>query len=336
VNSFTSIFDGRRGGQVRKICLTFVVTFSGLMGLGHWMAVEFPEWTSSDPCPSGYQGADSFSIFVFHGLQERLGTAFYDVRGEMRWARKADILIMGNSRSEMGFRDIAVRRFEKSTGLRIYNLSFAGNNCDFMSTLMEKNQLFPRLILLNQDSFFASTMGGEEKTVMGDSEWHVRSNIYAGYAQWLVKDYVDKLMPALNILRADWVRPYSRHYSPFTGCILSYDPLWKQGSPLGAKLEDGFIKPQNWGSAREFVKRMRDRGAQVVLIKVPNRTNAERVVCEAKALGVPVITPKVSDLRTMDGDHLNQVSADRFADAVFKELVRLPQFEHLRIQGTAK
>ena len=78
---------------------------------------------------------------------------------------------------------------------------------------------------------------------------------------------------------------------------------------------------------------MGKRGALVIFMKVPNRTNAEKFKSEAALVGVPWVAPEVPGLRTFDGSHLNQESADRFAKEVFKELMKVPEVRRVLGEG---
>ena len=81
------------------------------------------------------------------------------------------------------------------------------------------------------------------------------------------------------------------------------------------------LRPHNLQLARAFKESVEATGARVIFVLVPGRdvslTHAQLL---ADAVGVPLVAPEVPDLRTMDGSHLTDESAARYASVFFQHL----------------
>ncbi len=81
------------------------------------------------------------------------------------------------------------------------------------------------------------------------------------------------------------------------------------------------VRPHNLQLAKAFKDAVEATGAQVIFALVPGRdvslTHAQML---ADMVGVPLVAPDVPDLRTMDGSHLTDDSAARYASVFFQHL----------------
>ena len=81
------------------------------------------------------------------------------------------------------------------------------------------------------------------------------------------------------------------------------------------------VRPHNIELARAFKDAVEAAGGHVIFALVPGRdvslTHAQML---ADLVGVPLVAPDVADLRTMDGSHLTDESAARYASVFFQHL----------------
>ena len=81
------------------------------------------------------------------------------------------------------------------------------------------------------------------------------------------------------------------------------------------------VRPHNLALARAFKEAVEAQGAQLVFVLMPGRdvslTHAQMM---ADLLQVPLVAPEVEGLRTMDGSHLTDESAARYAPVFFQHL----------------
>ncbi len=270
--------------------------------------------------------------------------AFYWNRGGfMDGARRADVLILGNSRTSFAFRRELLQPFGEETGLRFFDLTFYFSEpCLFPLRIIQKYDLRPKLAIINADYFFVDQAGGLcEKVLAGD-----RVPEGAAEGPWAYLKYTAEDRLAIGAQRL--VHPWLPRWD---GIVPSGPPprrLWRSvddGSWLLAGLDfhdqDLAVPPrqaqppyQLTGEEREAITRfqaeMARRGTAVVLTLVPypgaEWSRAESV---AEALGAPLLAPFPRRLTTLDGSHLDRESAARFLGAFLEQLAELPILEQI-------
>jgi hypothetical protein len=96
-----------------------------------------------------------------------------------------------------------------------------------------------------------------------------------------------------------------------------------RGKVDNAPVADGpIVEPERWGfyaaRAEQFVSSLPVPRTCVVLTVVPYpATKSAEAKAIADALGLELTIPKLDDLRTFDGSHLDRPSAERWSKAFF-------------------
>ncbi len=321
---FISIFKKARNRKLAGVGVSVFCFFIFFFMAGQWISAEKPEWVHQDPLPPQFRNLDSFSLFEAHGQIDAGNALYYGIGPLISLARKADVLVLGNSRPFFAFREEAIQEAEKKSGLTFFSLAGPGDNFPFAREIILRNHLFPRFIILSEEDFFNPKLWPFQKEVMAGSWWHGWSNTYAHYYQWLVQYYTDGVIPRLTFFKANQGKEIFTFRSPLNN-FLFLENNSGDHRPLVEQTGNHPSNPVRFNMARIFIAEMRDRGAQVILIYVPNGKDPEFVRKEAEALGVSCVLPSLGGLETFDGIHLTPESSGRFARAFFDLFFKLPE-----------
>src|SRR5687767_7961590 len=70
-------------------------------------------------------------------------------------ARRADVLVIGDSRAQFGFSTAAVRRYFAERGRTYYLLGMGySSTSDYARALLQRHQLKPRVLIVNAEPYF--------------------------------------------------------------------------------------------------------------------------------------------------------------------------------------
>jgi len=292
--------------------------------MGRWITVAKPEWVHIDPLPPDYKNWDSFALFEAHGQIDINNAFYYDIGPMISQARKADVLILGNSRPFFAFRDEKIQTIEKKTGLKFFSLVGPGDNFLFSEEIILRNHLYPRFIIVNDDNFFNPKLWPFQKEAMTGSWWHSWSITYVDYYQWLAQYYLRKFVPDFYFFKANQGKELYTLRSPEDG-FLFLENLSGDHYPFVVDRKKIDANDVYFEGARKFVDEMQSRGSRVILTFVPCGKNPDFVREEARKLGVLSVLPKLEALETFDGIHLTPESSDRFANSFFDIFLKLPE-----------
>ncbi len=275
-----------------------------------------------------YVAYDDFAIdhyILYHGLDESI-----------KYAREADVLFLGNSQVAYGFPKSVLKQGELITGLRFYNLAFGyDEGGKFIQSLIEKQDLRPRIVVVNAGSFdehnfFTPRVSEFGQRVMRSSSWEARKTVWEWKLTWLIRHS----RPFEGL--ADWrvLRPPFRIWIPrfiISRSISSGSwfairehprPIPVGSPPVDVSEEVKQIDEEILSNALEFKRALAKRGTDIVLTSVPNPdywSPRLEVASLAAALEVPFISPVVDGLMVRDGAHLDDESAERFGSRFIKE-----------------
>ena len=258
---------------------------------------------------------------------------FYWDRGDfIDHARRADIVILGNSRAAFAFRQEWVKPFVERSGLQVYNMTFScSEGVIFPQRLIEKHDLRPRLVIVNADNFFTRTTSQLADWILAGH----RVPDEAGNGQWGMIKYnfedaltsragilVHSLLPRWEGVLPSGARPLRIHRSvPDGAWLLSLFDLRRTTRPLHPL---GDEKPVELSASDRavldaFGAEMKRRGIRVVLTAVP-RASIRRLEAVAEYLDAPSVIVRAAGLATIDGSHLDGDSARLFQEAFWRQL----------------
>lgn len=236
--------------------------------------------------------------------------------------RRADVLLLGNSRLMFAFRRPDLRAFFPRHGLTYYVLGFGHREHDaFPRAIIRRFDLRPRLVIVNADRFFLGDQSPWADRVVDDSWFDAQKLWFEAEAAHVVRRAVHRWLPHVPDL-GDGEREFIAYRSREDGTWLVANAF----AGLGGRMASDDGRPatpdaNKLARARAFKQEVEARGGRLVLGLVPAPT-ASRATAEwlARELDVPLIAPDPEGLRTHDGSHLTPESASSFAGAFFAEL----------------
>ena len=271
--------------------------------------------TAADPPPDHYlahdRGGHVDHHVLFHGIDAASLSAM----------RRADVLLMGNSRLMFALRGDSLRQYFLPRGLRAFALGFGHlEQHEFPLELFRRFELRPRVVIANVDNFFAGVPSPWARRVMRDSAFDAYKTAFEANAAYQTRRLLHRVVPHVPELWNEH-REFLIHRS-------RQDGSWFLGTRFGRGLPlmDFYegrdtLRDHNLALGRAFKAEVEGAGARLVFVLVPGRdvslTAAQML---ADALDVPLVVPRVDGLRSMDASHLTDESARRYALAFFREL----------------
>ena len=233
-------------------------------------------------------------------------------------AARADAIVVGDSRAQFAFSAEAVRRYFTARGIRYYLLAMGyGSTSPFALEMLRRHGLRPRVLIVNTEPFFTREMTAVPAAVLqGD------------------------MRTMLDYRRKRWFRPVHETIckrlrplcEPASGAIhrrigdgaWRWDGVLVDGS-LAMPFAERTIAPEEKNAAgqvaKAFVEELRLDGRCVLVTAIPGTSADTRQVAAAvaQAIGGAAIVPTLDGLASLDGDHLNADSAERWSEAFLRE-----------------
>jgi hypothetical protein len=256
----------------------------------------------------GYCNAPTFGEYdhgaLWFGLEPEASSA----------AARADVLFIGNSRMEFGFSAAATDRWFAAQGARHYLLGFTFlENATFAAPLLERIKPRALVYVINVDGFFTTekTLPGAELTSGAD----VRQRFSEKRAWQRVHRPLCTRLPRLCGNRVAFFRERDNGHWQMEG--------FAPGGPLAMADEpptDQTQWDQDAALARAFIAKLPVAPGCVLLTVVPSPTTRRaEAQAIATAVGLPLLSPAVPGLQTVDDTHMSRASAERWS-AAFLEL----------------
>jgi hypothetical protein len=229
------------------------------------------------------------------------------------FARKADVLFLGNSRLQFAFSTAATSDWFSAASARYYLLGFSyDENVIFTDGILCRIHPHAKVYVINVDNFFDRSETPPVQTILHDPE---AQNRYEMKRLWQrIHEPVCKRFPVLCgnsavIFRSRETGAYTKRTSNQQIKPVSYDQVISQD-----------VVNSNTAAAIDFLSHLSVERKCVILTMVPTvGTKIENVKAIAAALGNDLVMPDVpSGLQTYDGSHLDQQSAERWSQAFFQ------------------
>lgn len=243
--------------------------------------------------------------------------------------RRADVLLLGNSRLMFAARPGVLDAFFESRGLRYYVLGFGFREADrFPLAIIEKFDLRPRYVIVNADGFFSDSLSEFGATVLRDTRFG------AFQRQWEAET-AHEVRRALHLLVPNWIDIFGRPgftarrefvaYRSRTNGAWQMSP-WDQGQILVPGHDPSLppLSPREVTAARRFKAAIERRGGSLILTFVPTPMPlGGGPALFADLLHVPFVEADPGWLRTHDGDHLDEASAVSWTETFVNGLGRV-------------
>jgi hypothetical protein len=227
-------------------------------------------------------------------------------------ASKADVLFLGDSRLQEAFSTQATTDWFSAAARSYYLMGFSyGENAVFAEALLRKLKPRAPVLVINLEGFFIPSETPPAKTVLHDPQARSR---YDGKRFWQsIHERVCKAIPRLCGSKAVTYRSretgaYVMQGQPVAIAPVSFDNSVNQE-----------VVDHDTATAIDFLKRF-TQGKCVILTLVPKAgTKIGNANAIAAALGTKLVAPEVPEgLQTVDGQHLDRPSAQRWSEAFFR------------------
>lgn len=235
--------------------------------------------------------------------------------------KHAQLLFLGNSRTQYAFSTDAVVRYFAQKNIAHYVFGFGmGSYSPVPELMMEKYHLQPRVLVVNADPFFADIMNGTNKK-MQKTDFTIRWEFMAKRLGQRVQQHVCSV-PKHN----DWLH---RTLCSGTAETIYREPQfghWKtdyyrEDKHIPVTYTD-FLMDQldaTTAKAKAFIDRWGgERRCMIITVTPRTGTPLRFARLLAERLGTPGVFPEVDNLITIDDSHLNTDSAERWSAAFFQ------------------
>jgi hypothetical protein len=267
-------------------------------------------------CPAtGYETATylAYCQATGYGDYDR-GALWYGLEPEaQRAAAQAEVLFLGSSRMQLAFSTPATAEWFESASAPFYLLGFTHTeDMMFIGPLLQKLAARPEAYVINVDQFFDDRVTEPAKAILEGGDGRLR---YHQKRLW--QDAHQVLCTTIEVLCADSPAFYRerRHGTwQLRGSVGLPASGVADGPPQGEEHWRRFA-----ALAERFIAALPVQRQCVVLTIAPYK-NTRRAEAEAiaAALGLPLISPQLEDLRTFDGSHLDPPSAERWSRAFYQ------------------
>jgi len=256
----------------------------------------------------------NFSYYEHGGL-------YYGIEREaIKNLVSAEILFLGDSRSQVAFSTRPVAEFFHDRGDRYYLLGFSYGETDrFPEAIISKYKLRPKMLVINASPFFVNSASAVAVEILGgnrrDEYLYKRAFqwIHAASCRLAIFERVGICGSRMTVFRSprhgEWA---IANWLPANIPIRA--PIAVELGPIDAYVD----------RARTLLDQTGLTTACVVLTVVPaNHASPDLGRQIARQLGSPFILPETSGLLTVDGNHLTQESAERWSGDFVAQLAPL-------------
>ncbi len=238
----------------------------------------------------------------------------HDLEGVCSPLRRADVVLFGDSRLQFAFRGDVLKNFFAKRGMTYYVLGLPNGGDLIAQEILDRCDVRPRFAVVFETIFFTNRLTALDDRMIESSLFEalkVRMEFEWAFA---VRRHLHQILPhpiGRDFARKGWI--VYRAVSDGSWWIAA-----GAQRDIPATSNDDIERPipiDHFRAAERFHARITAGGGELLLSFIPSRFVARnRSVEIAQHLGVPLLDPKLSNLRTADGVHLLEESADRFAD----------------------
>ena len=244
------------------------------------------------------------------------------------FAARADVLFLGDSRMQHAFSTSATAAWFSSSAARYYLLGFGySENSAFAAALLAHLKPQAKLYVINMDRFFDRRETIPARTVIEDDGARLHYQIKRLWQ--LVHRPICEHVPM--VCGDQYVVFRSREdgtYHPSGLSALESKPVTYAPASEGDNTENDIT------IARAFLSRLQVKHDCVILTLVPTVATKGAGAAEmAAVLGLEFVSPKLDNLTTFDGSHLDHASAERWSAAFLQ--VAAPRIRDCLRQSTA-
>lgn len=278
-------------------------------------SLSFPEEVEAEAVSLVYDGHRAMDHYLY----------FHNREGGLDYAKKADVLLLGNSRVLCGLDASRLEAYRQRTGTSFYNLGFGYDEGGaFPLELIKRYDLRPKLVVVNADASFWEEASPLAREVMQSRPWKVGVEFAEFTGAWHLRRSIHRWLPKLiapekiAIWRCHRDGSWIVRTSENQHLAVSYVEVASLTGESAAML----------AAARDWKRELDQLGIGLAITLVPS-PDSDSSLAEAIGtdLGVAtILAPIDSQFETFDGDHLDAESAQRFTS------IFLDQFEDLGLE----
>jgi hypothetical protein len=240
-------------------------------------------------------------------------------------AETAQVVIFGHSHSQVAFSADPTRRYFTGRGASYYLLAFSGEFSSFYDFLLQRLRLRPKVLVIDVSPFFTGS-GLEMMSTAGrfvaehplraaiqnyvKRLWQIPHSLGCGSPSWSEIVCGTKFATFRAISDGRLIVDYS---------LIFGKPLPRHPVTFGQHLDP--LKIRLWrDNARAFYARHKLNPECTILTAVPSGTDFEEAAMAiAEEVGSPYIRPIMDGLSTIDGAHLDELSAATWSERFWQQ-----------------
>jgi hypothetical protein len=239
--------------------------------------------------------------------------------------RRADVVIMGNSRTQRTFASEAIERYFAQRGLRFFVLASEGSGFRFSQLILDRLNVKPRILMINNESFFVDVLEDTNREVVLNPDRFFPQLSAFYYAKKMQSWICNSSVPFLRGLYCE--SGNSAGWRDETNGVLY---VTVDADPPGRVLVE--VPPETrmehmdlfMRNARAFLASPSAKDSCIIDYVIPsNNASVDLARSMAAAIDAPFVFPdlgKLGDLYSYDGSHLIVESSERWS-AEFVNLV---------------
>jgi hypothetical protein len=243
---------------------------------------------------------------------------YHDLLGTREPLQRADVIALGNSRTQAALDPEVVIPYFEDRGLRFYDLAFGnGEHYVLPTAIFERFDLRPQFVLINIDSFFRDEPLGLAAETLAMSRFEAAKVVFEKNAGFAMRRLLHRVYPLLSYTGwSDWIIYRSIDHGVWDVFYTATRPL--EVGPLQYQLPDTpevrRAADRMAAQAGPILDWFSARGSQVVLIEVPaQRRNLGRLSLLAERVGYPFLEARLDRVVLIDRSHLDPRSAHRYS-----------------------
>ena len=227
-------------------------------------------------------------------------------------AQRADVVVIGDSRAQFGFSTAAMRRYFVERGRTYYLLGMGyGSTSDYARALLQRHQLRPRVLIVNAEPYFTHDTESVPAEV-------IRADPRTRWSYWRKRLFQRAHRPACRLVPALCRDAAGGIHRRIDNGEWIWDGVLVAGSLAVPFVERAISDEQLTEAERvaaSFVTELGLDPSCVIVTAVPGLSANRRQVATriADAMRAPAVLPVVEGLSSLDGDHLNAESAERWS-----------------------
>jgi hypothetical protein len=231
-----------------------------------------------------------------------------------RAAAEANVLLVGSSRLQLAFSGTATASWFSAPGIRHYLLGFShSETVVFVGPVLSKLRPRARVYVINVDRFFDDRVSPPAEQILQGRDILER---YKEKRTW--QSLHKGLCAALPIACGNAVAMYRTRETGVWQRMGSGRFETKQvsdGQPSNVERWEHYAR-----LGEKFLAQLPvDRDCVILTIVPTVETKRAEAMAIAAKLGYDLLAPQIDGLRTFDGSHLDEASAERWSEAFLRE-----------------